>query len=800
MNRTRATLVIAIALVGLVGLAGSIHGLAPQTIAVDGSNDFLAENLLDADGYDCELVPIDIDSVFVTNDVNKLYIGFQYDKDGWTGNQVGIAISTGGAGGTTDPWGHAIAWNTAPHKPDYHCYCNMDNSWQELRTWNVSSWDLLYSGTSSLGWVNNTGFEELGLNLSDLGISAGDTIYIEIISTQDGSSKGPLDAVANDDLQLSTPGGTTWDAGSPVELDSMIMYIVQAAGDSEPPTISRAGLAVAEPGAGGDALDVIRVDWSEPVDEATAENASNWSLVNTTASIDSVVRDGVFPSRVRLYLDAPIAPDADYFGVKAVDVEDLNGNVVVDNDTTNVACFFVKGLLFRGRMGFHLGQTSFGVDTFTVEGGIAPLTWTLCDNAFMSDTGGGVYELLAYFSLDGECVYPSPGPMKTLEWKFVHQCSIYESIPNRIYIVNDESAYDTIDVYWDDYNEADYTDKAIDVVFTVDLNTYDPGLDSVVAINGSVAPLTFDVPSVNGMADDGVAPDASAGDGIYALAVRFPALSFKTVNYKYLYNDVYECIGEDDREVWLNDAAYDTVGGTLGPIVMPLQYYDRCSTIGRDVEVVFTVDTRWVKPGAGDTVAVNGGPGNTAPPVIDWSVPSINPMADDGVAPDAAAGDGIYSLSIVFPDSHAKYVEYKYLFNSAYECTTQANRYVFVDDAFDAVGNPQLLELDYFNTCVVSVDDQPQAPFVLRQNFPNPFNPTTTILFVAPERGRAMLRVYDVNGRLVRTLLDGVVEAGEVRVAWDGTDAGGNALASGVYFCKLLVGDRAASRKMILLR
>ena len=145
-------------------------------------------------------------------------------------------------------------------------------------------------------------------------------------------------------------------------------------------------------------------------------------------------------------------------------------------------------------------------------------------------------------------------------------------------------------------------------------------------------------------------------------------------------------------------------------------------------------------------------------------------------------------------------MEYKYLFNSAYECTTQANRFFFVDDAYDAAGNPQALELDYFNTCVVSVDDQPQAPFVLRQNFPNPFNPTTTILFVAPERGRAMLRIYDVNGRLVRTLLDGTVEEGEVRVAWDGTGADGSPLASGVYFYKLLVGGREASRKMILLR
>ncbi|MDD3642932.1 MAG: hypothetical protein PHQ19_05680, partial [Candidatus Krumholzibacteria bacterium] len=188
-----------------LAVAGLVIAAVPQTIVVDGANDFLAANLVDADGGDTQHVPIDLDSVFITNDSNKLYIGFGYDKDGWTNNQLGIAISTGQTGGTTDPWGHAIAWNTAPHKPDYHAYCNMDNSWQELRQWNggTTSWDLIYSGTGSLGWVNNTGFEEVGFALSDLGLTAGDTVYIEIISTQNGGTKGPLDLVAGDAEQLS---------------------------------------------------------------------------------------------------------------------------------------------------------------------------------------------------------------------------------------------------------------------------------------------------------------------------------------------------------------------------------------------------------------------------------------------------------------------------------------------------------------------------------------------------------------------------------------------------------------------
>ncbi len=339
------------------------------------------------------------------------------------------------------------------------------------------------------------------------------------------------------------------------------------------------------------------------------------------------------------------------------------------------------------------------------------------------------------------------------------------------------------------------------MVFTVDANTYGATLDSIMAINGNAAPLSFDVPSLNEMADDGIYPDATAADGIYSLVVRFGPLSPKNVGYKYVYNDVYECQLEGDRNVWLNDAEFDTIGGTMGPIVMPLQYYDRCSTIGKAIEVVFKVDTRWVKPGAGDTIAVNGNENNQLPLVLSWAIPSINPMADDGTGPDDTAGDGIYATSIIFPDSSGKFVEFKYLMNSTYECSTQANRSFYLDEAYDDLGSPQILDLAYFNTCWIDVTEEtPTIPFALKQNFPNPFNPVTTITFSVPERGRAVLNVYNVKGELVQTLVDDVVAAGEVSVTWDATDMHGRQISSGVYFYRLMVGDLEMSRKMILLR
>jgi hypothetical protein len=89
---------------------------------------------------------------------------------------------------------------------------------------------------------------------------------------------------------------------------------------------------------------------------------------------------------------------------------------------------------------------------------------------------------------------------------------------------------------------------------------------------------------------------------------------------------------------------------------------------------------------------------------------------------------------------------------------------------------------------------------MLHQNHPNPFNPSTTISFSLRERGHASLAVYDVAGRLVRILAEGVMEAGPREVTWDGRDRNGRAVASGVYFYRLETGVYRETKKMVLLR
>ena len=92
--------------------------------------------------------------------------------------------------------------------------------------------------------------------------------------------------------------------------------------------------------------------------------------------------------------------------------------------------------------------------------------------------------------------------------------------------------------------------------------------------------------------------------------------------------------------------------------------------------------------------------------------------------------------------------------------------------------------------------------FALSQNAPNPFNPATTISYSIPEgvAGQVSLKVFDMRGRLVRTLVDEVKEAGNYTIFWDGAAENGNKVASGVYFYRMISGSFSQTRKMVLVK
>jgi hypothetical protein len=83
---------------------------------------------------------------------------------------------------------------------------------------------------------------------------------------------------------------------------------------------------------------------------------------------------------------------------------------------------------------------------------------------------------------------------------------------------------------------------------------------------------------------------------------------------------------------------------------------------------------------------------------------------------------------------------------------------------------------------------------------PNPFNPTTTITFAIPQSSHLTLSIYDIAGRRVNTLVDRMMERGSDRVVWNGRDAYGKPVSSGIYFYRVKAGDAVAIGKMLLIK
>ena len=92
------------------------------------------------------------------------------------------------------------------------------------------------------------------------------------------------------------------------------------------------------------------------------------------------------------------------------------------------------------------------------------------------------------------------------------------------------------------------------------------------------------------------------------------------------------------------------------------------------------------------------------------------------------------------------------------------------------------------------------AAFRVEPNYPNPFNPSTTIEFALPARSHVSVKIFDVSGRLVRTLVDGVLDAQIHQAVWTGDDDGGRQVSSGVYFYRVETDSEMFVSRMALLK
>jgi len=152
----------------------------------------------------------------------------------------------------------------------------------------------------------------------------------------------------------------------------------------------------------------------------------------------------------------------------------------------------------------------------------------------------------------------------------------------------------------------------------------------------------------------------------------------------------------------------------------------------------------------------------------------------DFVGPAAVAPSEWHRVEVIFtPDSVRTYQDTLTIFSNASE-------------------GPVPVRLNGQGTPPSAADEKPSVRplrFALAQNYPNPFNPVTEISYDVPEAGHVSLRVFDLTGREVAVLANGIAAAGSYRATF-----GGDGLPSGVYLARLQCRDQTGVRKMILMR
>jgi hypothetical protein len=173
---------------------------------------------------------------------------------------------------------------------------------------------------------------------------------------------------------------------------------------------------------------------------------------------------------------------------------------------------------------------------------------------------------------------------------------------------------------------------------------------------------------------------------------------------------------------------------------------------------------------------------------------------------DAAAGDGQVTLTWATAsevDNHSFNIYRDDEIIATVPAAGEAHEYMYVDRKVTngvtysyKLSDVDLDGIETIHETVLTVTPMAiPTDYALHQNYPNPFNPTTEIRYDVREKAHVTLKIYNVSGAKVATLVASEHEAGQYKVQWDATD-----MASGVYFCTMKAGDFEATKKMVFLK
>jgi len=411
------------------------------------------------------------------------------------------------------------------------------------------------------------------------------------------------------------------------------------------------------------------------------------------------------------------------------------------------------------------------------------------------------------------------GADETINFKFV-KISVnapddWESDPNRQLTI--PAGVNSVDYYaWFNRDSifVNLPPKDIKVTFKCNMEyeigsgRFNPPDDSI-SVNGSF----------NGWSSkkDVLDPDF-LNTNLYIKEVIIKAVPTDKIEYKFWYepgtwesvdNRKYEFTQEDyDRgevelqEVYFNNGSLETM--TAGPVAVKLTVYTKDAVAANGTKFT-NVNTVHVA-GSAKPLSWPGGGWPTTDAAL------MIPLYNDGTHGDAAAGDDIFTTIITFPIYTVLNVEYKYSINFGTPDNSGVNdnegsvggnhilklksnmiSCTVVDTFGSNLGKPSFIKDEVLGVQVV--DNVKPASYVLEQNYPNPFNPTTNIKFALTNAGFTTLKVYDMLGREVATLVNENLAAGTYNVNFDAAN-----LTTGIYVYELRSGSVKLSKKMMLVK
>ena len=325
-----------------------------------------------------------------------------------------------------------------------------------------------------------------------------------------------------------------------------------------------------------------------------------------------------------------------------------------------------------------------------------------------------------------------------------------------------------------------------------------------IAANTPLQIETFDLPVLSAGTRTIFARSHIGGETIDSITRQVEVMVFGTPVFDYA-NDLDAAVDAEDFQrtgfTWaqpsgFGDGALHTAhdypdGETAIAMLLKPIYVSQLSTLSFDEVAI-------VEPGDAGTVFGDGGFWDYV--VVEGSLDGVTwlPLADGWDARDDSAW-----LNAYYANGNGSSSLYR-------------GRSIVINDTFDP-GQAILLRFrlfadNYVNAWGWAIDDivitseglastgDTPVRVSLSQNYPNPFNPSTTIAFSMRRAGPVKLQVFDIRGRVVRTLIDGHREAGEYRQEWDGRDTRGAEVSAGVYLYRLEADGMTLQRKMSLLK